>query len=309
MEKKKKHQKSFTDFLKEIFGIISGVTAFAVTVDTLLRVSQEGFNGQLPILLITGLILVVFLGCFYLAFLWKTSKSTDTRHSSSLILPESVQRGSYRAESKNKKRIKKIAYLGVILIPFLLFIDLLGWGLIQKSYLWKNLYTIQLNLQNIPEFTKECVNSRYGVKISYPESWNCQQAVNPFDQTILILNPRIGESRNDIDVRIVVRSYPILTLKSLDTFLTEHLLVLEQKRLDDFQLISRDEITFFGQRGYTIEYWASENEEIIKYKDFLTLKDKQAYIVTYLADQSSFIENSRVAEKISTTLKSLELEP
>ena len=136
MEKKEKHPKSFTDFLKEISGIISGITAFAVTVDTLIRVSQEGFNSQLPIVLITGLILVAFLGCFYIAFLWKISKPTDIKYSSSLILPKSVQRESYRDGNKNKKKIKKIAYLGVILIPLLLFIDLLGWSLIQRSYLW-----------------------------------------------------------------------------------------------------------------------------------------------------------------------------
>ncbi|MEO1256156.1 MAG: PsbP-related protein [Bacteroidota bacterium] len=306
MEKKEKHPKSFTDFLKEISGIISGITAFAVTVDTLIRVSQEGFNSQLPIVLITGLILVAFLGCFYIAFLWKISKPTDIKYSSSLILPKSVQRESYRDGNKNKKKIKKIAYLGVILIPLLLFIDLLGWSLIQRSYLWKNLYVIQLNSQDTPELIKECINSKHGVEIRYPESWGCRQAVNPFDQSILVLNPKPGETKNIQDTKIVVQVYPMSAIESLDAFLAEHLLILKQKRLNDFQLIAKDEITFIEQRGYKIEYQASESERLIRYKELLALKNKQAYIVTYLADKSNFMKNEKVAERIVTTLELLE---
>lgn len=302
MRKDNKRQKGLTDFLKEIAGIISGITTFAVTIDTLVRISQEGFNGQLPTILITGLILITFLGCFYFAFLWKPLKSKKHEDKSPLILLKPIQKKEY----KNRKKFKNIAYLGVILIPFLIFTDLLSWSLIEKSYLWQNLYVIQLESQNIPEFLEECLNSKYGVKIRYPNSWNCQQAVNPFTQTILILNPKIRELENNTDVKIVVQLYPMPSLKSLDTFLEEHLHVLEKKRLNNFQLTSRNEITFVEKQGYKIEYQATENGRVIKYKEFLTLKNKQAYIVTYLANQSNFIKNERVAEKIATTLELLE---
>lgn len=296
MTNRNRQKDGLLNFLGKTGDKISAFFAFIAGVDASLSIVIGGFQGQLANLLISGSILSLILICFYFAFVWKVPKNNTNETDRKLYLPPSYGREN-KSKSKDIKRVKKLASSGIVIIALLLLIDLASLFSMQKSFLWKSFYLSKLNSQPIPEFVEECSNAKHSIKINHPRTWSCLNSENSLTKTIFTLSPEFKEQSTNRKVKIVVKSYSTQSLQTLDQLLAEQLVIVEE-RLDEVQPTEPYEIVFLGQRGYRVEYTAIDNGQFIRYIDFLALRQMKAYVITYLADESSFLKYERIAQEI-----------
>lgn len=303
---------SLFEFFKKIVDFLSLITALFLGIEAILKFIRGGSESRNPGLTV-AVILLVFLVCFYFARLWKPSIRKSVKTSPSLFLPRE-EKLRHQVEARNQevkrlrkevliKRIKKSAYVGIIIIPLFIFVDLLFWLSIQQSFFWQDLYLSELKSADIPEFTEVCSYPKNKVKISYPQDWSCRIEANPFTQAIFTLNPQSVVSIDDERVKLVVQVYSIETdLKSLDQLLAEHIKILKEKRFNDIEITSSNEITFLNQRGYKLAYEVQDNDSKMQYLDFFAMKNLTVYMVTYLAHESDFLKYEKIATEIAISL-------
>ena len=302
------------ELLKKITDFCTLVLTLFLGFEATLKFINGEIEDRIPSIIVF-VSLIVLLICFYLARIWNPAKRNESKIKAPSFFSPSQEQRKYQLEIEKQKaqerqqqiqfhRIKTIARFGTVLMPLLLAADLTLWVVSEKSFLWRDLYVAQLNSRDIPELVETCSNSKYGIQIKYPQSWSCRTAENPFTQTILLLTPQSKDLIDNEQARLVVQVYTLPELRSLEQFTQEHIGIQEQ-RLADFRLIRRNETTFINQKGQRLEYEGGNGNEVNTYIEIFSLKDSNAYIVTYLADKSHFLRHKRAVEEIIKTLEIL----
>jgi hypothetical protein len=300
------------ELLKKITDFCTLVLTLFLGFEAILKFVDGEIEDRIPSIIVFGFLIMLFI-CFYLARIWNPAKQSNKIKVPS-FLPREEQH-KYQLEVEKQKaqerqqeirfhKIKKIARLGTVFIPLLLAADLTLWFLSEQSFLWRDLYITQINSRDVPELVEICSNSKYGIQIKYPKSWSCRTTENPFTQTVLLLTPQPKDLIDDEQVRLVVQVYTLPELRSLEQFTQEHINIQEQ-RLAGFHLIRRNETTFINQKGQRLEYEGENDNEINTYIEIFSLKDSNAYIITYLAEKSHFLRHKRAVEEIVKTLEIL----
>jgi len=125
-----------------------------------------------------------------------------------------------------------------------------------------------------------------GFSMEFPEYWN--HAVDKDSEMVSFITPAEGYSDEYIDNVTVVR---LAGQDSFDEFAKTHRTQLE-KELLNYKLVSEKNCEIGGEDGYQIVYESSdgkeENPTQMRFLQIITKKGDYIYMISYIADFSSY---------------------
>ena len=127
-------------------------------------------------------------------------------------------------------------------------------------------------------------DSGQGFKIGYPDDWSQQNRDDFFATGVVFFSPLEDDSDQFKErVSILVEDLGEISLEQY----TEESLA-EIKRLSDPNVGEAQTITIGQESGRKIVYEGSENGSAVRRMQAWSIKDKQAYILTYTAKPESY---------------------
>ena len=143
-------------------------------------------------------------------------------------------------------------------------------------------------------------NDDKGITLKYPPNWDKQENTNPISQEIVeFISPKESDS-DTFQERLVV------TIEPADMSLDEYTKLAKgeiPKLNKDANFTKEDNYTLADKGGYMVVYTSSDGKDKLKKMEVWTLKNYQAYSITYIADLDKFDKFLPTAEKIIKSLQ------
>jgi serine/threonine-protein kinase len=152
------------------------------------------------------------------------------------------------------------------------------------------------NIEAVEANFRQCVLNEYNIKINYPSDWN-KKTDNPNSQVKVIFEApkEVSEQIPDYVEVCVDDKIGEMTLDACIKKLIENL----REQCSDFELIESTPTTLSGIGANQIIF--SSSQKMLKSLVVVTTKDKVAYLVSYIADPSSYLKFlSSVKQMISS---------
>ncbi|WP_223280172.1 serine/threonine-protein kinase [Nostoc sp. PA-18-2419] len=158
-----------------------------------------------------------------------------------------------------------------------------------------------LQLQTHTQFFLTYQDSSYGIKIKYPESWKIQENLNSITQELVIfILPKTSDENNYQELLTVSVEKFYGTLKeSQDLFSNEI-----KDTLSDATIINTSETTLAKKQANQLIFISKDGKKNLKNLQVWTLKDNQAYVITYSAGIEDY---ERLLPTIEKMIESFEI--
>jgi len=140
-----------------------------------------------------------------------------------------------------------------------------------------------------------------GIRISYPQDWSVTEGVmgtiaafsSPAEfNDVFAENANIGTEDLSTYGPITLEEYTNITIDTLRTFFVTNM-EIEQSTA----------ITFAGSQGYKIVYTGTMGETRFKTMQVWTIKNKKAYLITYMAEPEDYSTHVGTIEKMIDSLE------
>jgi serine/threonine protein kinase len=146
-------------------------------------------------------------------------------------------------------------------------------------------------------------NTAQGIKMKYPDNWDKQEAPNAITKEVVeFISPKESDA-DRFRERLIVTVEP-----TIDKTLDEYTKLSKQEiiNLDKNAKIDEEgESTLAGNNGYRVIYITKEGDRELKKLDVWTMKNDNAYLITYVAEAGKYKQFLPVVEKM---IKSLEVQ-
>lgn len=144
-------------------------------------------------------------------------------------------------------------------------------------------------------------NKMHGFTMQYPENWSLQEG--QYGTLVSFSSP---QEKNDTfleNINVVTEELPANYKNlSLEDYVSTSLESLK-KSLNDFKLVETKSIQLSGQTGKQVTYTVTQGELKPYTRQFVTLKNGVAYIVTYITTQSDPTKYLDVATQVVNSFK------
>jgi serine/threonine protein kinase len=151
--------------------------------------------------------------------------------------------------------------------------------------------------KNISNGLLDYENNNEGIKIKYPGNWKKEEIQNPFTGEVAIF---LAPKDNDADKFPGKVSIKIEDLSAQNMSLEEYTdSSLEEinKFLKDGKIIKSIPTKLSNEKAQMVVYTGKDEEDnLIKYMEVWTVKDKKAYIISYIAESDKYSQLLNSAE-------------
>lgn len=190
--------------------------------------------------------------------------------------PKSVSASSYQTSSRHRlsrQTSRSMVLSGVGGILALLIATLGGWVLVKQRATEPE---IELSLYK---------NSSYSFALDYPTTWSSQNRDDFFASGVVFFSP-LEEDSDHFKERVSILVENLASDSSLAQY-TEQSLV-EIKRLSDPNVGEAQAINLGKEAGRQIIYRGEESGSPVQRMQAWTVRDNQAYVITYTAEPESY---------------------
>ncbi|MEH2323751.1 MAG: PsbP-related protein [Nostoc sp.] len=142
----------------------------------------------------------------------------------------------------------------------------------------------------------------YGISIQYPKNWEVQNIFNPITGDVVqFISPKENNSDNFQErVTIRVEKKANFTLKAYTDLAKKDIL----KNTKNAKIIEQSESNLVDNKGYRLVYTGLDESLRLKNMDVWSLKNFQAYYISYNAEQDKY---DKYLPIVNSMVKSLQI--
>jgi len=141
-------------------------------------------------------------------------------------------------------------------------------------------------------------DSKNGIEIEYPKTWNYRLKDNPWDSFIVFFPIDDEQLRARVAISVELLS-ELITLKDyIESF---------KKEVSDYhegsRFIEQKEVLLLHNKAYKVLYAFERDHKKIKKMAIITIQSKKAYIIHYEAEFNSFLKYESVVKSMANSLE------
>lgn len=141
-------------------------------------------------------------------------------------------------------------------------------------------------------------NTKNGIKIEYPKTWNYRLKDNPWDSFIVFFPRDDEQSGARVAISVELLSELISLKDYIESFKKEVSNYSEESRF-----IEQKEVLLLHNKAYKVLYISEREDKKIKKMAIITIQSKRAYIIHYEAEFNIFLKYESVVKAMANSLE------
>ena len=148
-----------------------------------------------------------------------------------------------------------------------------------------------------PELYEDSV---YGIKIKYPRDWESKEPENPFGIDLVKFSPQARVSDSVHQPELIIGVEKFTEPMSLDQYTNLHIDRISQLYKSKFRLLESDPTILAQKRAHKVIYTTNDDEnlKLNSMSVWTVIDNKQAYVLTYIAEESKYAEFLKPVEEV-----------